>query len=85
MNVNIAYNELGLLLNESNLFYWNRLNDDGKNQLIQDLNEQFKHDGIVPSIAELNITLRFMLNVSYASYMNEYLSMNSVPNRILEQ
>ena len=70
MNVKIDYNELGLLLNESNLFYWNRLNDDGKNQLIQDLDKQFKHDGIVPSIAELNIMLRFMLNVSYATYMD---------------
>ena len=70
MNVKIAYNELGLLLNENNLFYWNRLNDDGKKQLIQDLNKQFKRDGIVPSVAELNITLRFMLNVSYAAYMD---------------
>lgn len=61
MNVKIAYNELEFLLNEKNLFYWNRLNDDEKNQLIQDLHEQFEHDGIVPSIAELNITLRFML------------------------
>ena len=71
MGVKIAYTELGLLLNEKNLFYWNRLNDDGKNQLVQDLNEQFEHDGIVPSIAELNITLRFMLNVSYAAYMDQ--------------
>lgn len=70
INVKITYNELGLLLNESNFFYWNRLNDDGKNQLIQDLNKQFEHDDIVPSIAELNITLRFMLNVSYAAYMD---------------
>ena len=70
MNVNIAYNELGLLLNERNLFYWNRLNDEGKNQLIHDLNGQFEHDGIVPSVTELNISLRFMLNVSYAAYMD---------------
>ena len=70
MNVKIAYNELGFLLNEINLFYWNRLNDDGKNLLIQDLNELFEHDNIVPSITELNITLRFMLNVSYAAYMD---------------
>ena len=70
MNVKIAYNELGLLLNEKNLFYWNRLNDDGKNQLIQDLNELFERDGIVPSVTELNITLRFMLNISYAAYMD---------------
>lgn len=72
MNVKIAPtpNELGLLLNEKNLFYWNRLNDAGKNQLIKDLNEQFEHDGIIPSISELNITLRFMLNVSYAAYMD---------------
>jgi hypothetical protein len=70
MSVKIAYNELGLLLNEKNLFYWNRLNDDGKNQLIQDLNKQFKRDGIVPSVTELNITLRFMLNISYAAYMD---------------
>ena len=71
MDVKIAYNELGFLLNENNLFYWNRLNDDGKNQLIQDLNELFERDNIVPSIAELNITLRFMLNVSYAAYMDQ--------------
>lgn len=70
MNVKIAYNEFGFLLNENNLFYWNRLNDDGKNLLIQDLDKQFKRDGIVPSIAELNITLRFMLNISYAAYMD---------------
>ena len=70
MNVKIAYNELGLLLNENNLFYWNRLNDDGKNQLTHDLNELFERDCIVPSIAELNITLRFMLNISYAAYMD---------------
>lgn len=70
MNVKITYDELGLLLNESSFFYWNRLNDDGKKQLIQDLDKQFKHDGIIPSVAELNITLRFMLNVSYAAYMN---------------
>lgn len=70
MNVKIAYDELGLLLNERNLFYWNRLNDDGKNQLIQDLGKQFKHDGIVPSVSELNITVRFMLNISYAAYMD---------------
>lgn len=70
MSVKIAYNELGLLLNESNFFYWNRLNDEGKNQLIQDLNELFERDGIVPSVTELNITLRFMLNVSYAAYMD---------------
>ena len=70
INVKIAYNELGFLLNENNLFYWNRLNDDGKNQLIQDLNKQFKRDGIVPSVAELNIALRFMLNISYAAYMD---------------
>lgn len=70
LNVKIAYNELGLLLNERNLFYWNRLNDEGKNRLIQDLNELFERDGIVPSVAELNITLRFMLNVSYAAYMS---------------
>ena len=70
MNVKIAYNELVLLLNEKNLFYWNRLNDDGKNQLIQDLNELFERDGIVPSVTELNITLRFMLNISYAAYMD---------------
>lgn len=70
MNVKIAYNELGLLLNEKNLFYWNRLNDDGKNQLIQDLNELFERDGIFPSVTELNITLRFMLNISYAAYMD---------------
>lgn len=70
MNVKIAYNELGFLLNENNLFYWNRLNDDGKNLLIQDLNKQFKRHGNVPSITELNITLRFMLNVSYAAYMD---------------
>lgn len=70
MSVQIAYNELGLLLNESNFFYWNRLNDDGKNQLIQDLNELFERDGIVTSVTELNITLRFMLNVSYAAYMD---------------
>ena len=71
MNVKIAYNELGFLLNENNLFYWNRLNDDGMNKLIQDLNELFERDNIVPSIAELNITLRFMLNVSYAAYMDQ--------------
>lgn len=70
MNVKIDYDELGLLLNENNLFYWNRLNDTGKKQLIQDLDKQFKRDGIVPSVAELNITLRFMLNVSYTAYMN---------------
>ena len=70
MSVKIAYNELGLLLNEKNLFYWNRLNDNGKNQLIQDLNELFERDGIVPSVTELNITLRFMLNISYAAYMD---------------
>ena len=73
MNIKIAYNELGLLLNEKCLFYWNRLNDEGKNKLIQDLDEQFKHDGIVPSITELNITLRFMLNASssYTAYMDQ--------------
>lgn len=70
-NVKIAYNELGLLLNENNLFYWNRLNDDGKNQLIQNLNKQFKRDSVVPSITELNISLRFMLNVSYAAYIDQ--------------
>lgn len=70
INVKIAYNELGLLLNESNFFYWNRLNDEGKDLLIQDLNKQFERDGIIPSISELNITLRFMLNVSYAAYMD---------------
>lgn len=70
MNVKVAYNELGFLLNENNLFYWNRLNDDGKNLLIHDLNKQFGHDGVVPSIAKLNIMLRFMLNVSYAAYMD---------------
>lgn len=70
VNVKIDYDELGLLLNENNLFYWNRLNDDGKKQLIQDLDKQFKHDGIVPSVTELNITLRFMLNISYAAYMD---------------
>ena len=73
MNVKIAYNELGLLLNEKNLFYWNRLNDDGKNQLIQDLNKLFERDDVVPSITELNITLRFMLNVSYTAYMHQIL------------
>ena len=61
MNVKIANNELGLLLNENNLFYWNRLNDDEKNKLIQNLNKEFECIGIVPSVAELNITLRFML------------------------
>lgn len=61
MNVNIANNELGLLLNENNLVYWNRLNDDEKNKLIQDLNKEFECIGIVPSVAELNIMLRFML------------------------
>lgn len=71
MNVKIAYDELGFLLNENNLFYLNRLNDDGKNKLIQDLNELFERDNVVPSIAELNITLRFMLNISYAAYMNK--------------
>lgn len=70
MNVKIAYDELGILLNENNLFYWNRLNDTGKKQLIQDLNKQFKCDGIVPSVTELNITLRFMLNISYTVYMD---------------
>lgn len=69
-NVKIAYDELGLLLNENNLFYWNRLNDTGKKRLIQDLDKQFKRDGIVPSVAELNITLIFMLNISYAAYMD---------------
>lgn len=70
INVKIAYNELGLLLNESNFFYWNRLNNEGKHLLIQDLNKQFEHDNIIPSISELNITLRFMLNISYAAYMD---------------
>ena len=63
VNVKIAYDEMGLLLNENNLFYWNRLNDNGKKDLVQDLNEYFKQFGIIPSVTELNITFRFMLSI----------------------
>lgn len=70
MNVKINdYNELSLLLNESNLYYWNKLPDSSKQLFYDDICKYFDSiEQLLPSVVELNITVRFMINESYKSF-----------------
>ena len=62
MVVNLEYNELPLVLNGNNLYYWNKLNPSKRKEICDSMtiifSREYEH---APDLTELNILFKFIL------------------------